>query len=181
MVSVRRTRYSMLEQQDPFLGRVDAGDQAEHLDPWLEAHQRVLGLVLGQRGGGPVRGANTCCSRPAPKSGRITRSPRAVRRISRIDWRTWSSRLRIAIRPWLSTPSGKATPAPRNSLPSVGSTTMLLPRYPISTVPAATTLPTGRSDGSLQVVAVSPLRAAGLPLISTVGLPSRIVARWPAA
>ena len=42
-------------------------------------------------------------------------------------------------------------------MPSVGSTTMLLPRYPMRTVPAATTLPTGRSDGSLQVIATSPL------------------------
>src|SRR5262249_32778457 len=52
-----------------------------------------------------------------------------------------------------------------------------LPRYPIRTVPTATTVPTGRSAGSLQVRAGSPFRAAGLPLISTVGLPSTIVAR----
>jgi hypothetical protein len=40
------------------------------------------------------------------------------------------------------------------------------------TVLTATTVPTGRSTGSLQVSAVSPLRAAGLPLINTVGLPT---------
>ncbi len=38
------------------------------------------------------------------------------------------------------------------------------------------TVPTGRSAGSLQVVAVSPLRAAGWPLIITVLLPMMI---WP--
>jgi len=41
----------------------------------------------------------------------------------------------------------------------------------MSTVPAATTVPTGWSDGSLQVSAVSPFRAAALPLIFTVELP----------
>src|SRR6185369_13702144 len=46
---------------------------------------------------------------------------------------------------------------------------------PIITVPAATTVPAGRSDGSLQVPAMSPLRAAALPLIFTVGLPILIV------
>ena len=39
------------------------------------------------------------------------------------------------------------------------------------TLPTAITLPMGKGDGSLQVKAVSPLRAAGLPLIITVGLP----------
>jgi hypothetical protein len=53
-----------------------------------------------------------------------------------------------------------------------------LPSYPIATVPAATTCPTGRSAGSLQVFAGSPLRAAGFPLIRTVALPMRIVARF---
>src|SRR4051794_23993344 len=43
------------------------------------------------------------------------------------------------------------------------------------TVPAATTVPTGRSVGSLQVLAVSPARAAALPLIVTVRLPVVIV------
>src|SRR6266545_1048579 len=47
----------------------------------------------------------------------------------------------------------------------------------MKTVPTAITVPAGRSDGSLQVVAVSPLRAAALPLILTVGLPIVIVAR----
>ena len=47
---------------------------------------------------------------------------------------------------------------------------------PIKTVPAATTVPAGRSAGSLQVMALSPLRAAGLPLMSTVPLPSCTVA-----
>src|SRR3989442_13521124 len=46
---------------------------------------------------------------------------------------------------------------------------------PIITVPAATTVPTGRSVGSLQVKARSPLRAAALPLIFTVTLPTLIV------
>ena len=45
----------------------------------------------------------------------------------------------------------------------------------MNTVPAATTLPIGRSTGSLQVSAVSPLRAAALPLMLTLELPSLIV------
>ena len=43
--------------------------------------------------------------------------------------------------------------------------------HPIITVPVATTVPTGMGAGSLQVIAVSPARAAGLPLIITVALP----------
>jgi hypothetical protein len=46
----------------------------------------------------------------------------------------------------------------------------------MNTVPTATTWPAGKSAGSLQVVAVSPLRAAILPLIFTVGLPILMVA-----
>lgn len=38
------------------------------------------------------------------------------------------------------------------------------------------TWPTGRSDGSLHVVAMSPFRAACLPSIITVPLPMKIVA-----
>src|SRR5215212_8067127 len=45
----------------------------------------------------------------------------------------------------------------------------------MKTVPTATTVPAGRSLGSLQVVALSPLRAACLPLIRTVVLPILIV------
>lgn len=48
--------------------------------------------------------------------------------------------------------------------------------YPIRTVPTATTLPTGRSTGSLHVMAVSPFRAAGLPPMKTVLLPAIILA-----
>src|SRR5437868_5573060 len=44
------------------------------------------------------------------------------------------------------------------------------------TVPTAITVPAGKSTGSLQVMAVSPLRAAGLLLIMTVALPIMI---WP--
>src|SRR5206468_1880144 len=56
---------------------------------------------------------------------------------------------------------------------------------PTITVPTATTVPTGRSDGSLQVRALSALRARGLPLTFTVWLPSWTVAlfaggRWNA-
>ena len=43
---------------------------------------------------------------------------------------------------------------------------------PINTVPVAMTVPMGASAGSLQVIATSPLRAAGLPPICTVALPS---------
>src|SRR6185312_7097566 len=44
---------------------------------------------------------------------------------------------------------------------------------PTSTVPTATTLPTGTPGGiSLQVCAGSPLRAAPLPLMNTVVLPA---------
>jgi len=42
------------------------------------------------------------------------------------------------------------------------------------TVPTAMTLPMGRGAGSLQVIAVSPFRAAGLPLIMTDVLPMMI-------
>src|SRR5438445_144696 len=45
----------------------------------------------------------------------------------------------------------------------------------MNTVPTATTTPTGRSTGSLQVFAVSPARAAALPLMVTVALPFTIV------
>jgi hypothetical protein len=45
------------------------------------------------------------------------------------------------------------------------------------TVALATTVPAGRSAGSLQVKATSPARAAGLPLIMTVALPAWTVAR----
>ncbi len=41
--------------------------------------------------------------------------------------------------------------------------------------PASTTLPIGKSTGSLHVMAVSPMRAAGLPLIMTVVLPIMIL------
>jgi hypothetical protein len=43
-------------------------------------------------------------------------------------------------------------------------------------VPDATTVPAGRSEGSLQVSATSPARAAALPLILTVELPFLTVA-----
>src|ERR1035438_2963606 len=46
---------------------------------------------------------------------------------------------------------------------------------PMFTVPTATTVPTGRSTGSLQVSEVSPLRAAGFLLIVTVALPLTMV------
>ncbi|MBI9044425.1 MAG: hypothetical protein JEZ06_08065 [Anaerolineaceae bacterium] len=46
----------------------------------------------------------------------------------------------------------------------------------MNTVPTATTVPTGMSDGSLHVSALSPLRAAALPLIFTVWLPIVMVA-----
>lgn len=45
---------------------------------------------------------------------------------------------------------------------------------PMSTVPVAMMVPMGSGAGSLQVSTLSPLRAAGLPPISTVALPSRI-------
>src|SRR5207244_8038701 len=51
---------------------------------------------------------------------------------------------------------------------------VLFLRYPIITVPTAITVPAGKSTGSLQVCAVSPLRAAGLLLIMTVALPIMI-------
>src|SRR5712692_9490463 len=53
----------------------------------------------------------------------------------------------------------------------------IIPYPPINTVPTATTVPTGISAGSLQVLAVSPLRAAPLPLMSTVALPRIICPR----
>src|SRR5262249_32703141 len=48
--------------------------------------------------------------------------------------------------------------------------------HPTSTVPTAITFPTGWSAGSLHVSAVSPMRAAALPLIFTFWLPTLIVA-----
>src|SRR5579872_7470780 len=55
----------------------------------------------------------------------------------------------------------------------------------MNTLPAATTVPAARSTGSLQVSALSPARAAALPLIITVVLPCWMVAllaggRWNA-
>src|SRR5581483_3361078 len=113
---------------------------------------------------------------PQPKSGRITRSPGEVARIVQIDCRTLSSPSSVSsIWPPPSRPTGKFHPRPRKSVSAIG--------QPISTLPAATTVPAGRSAGSLQVRALSPARAAGLPLIFTVALPCWIVAlfaggRW---
>ena len=45
----------------------------------------------------------------------------------------------------------------------------------MKTVPTEITCPTGKSAGSLQVVAISPLRAAAFPLIITLRLPTIIV------
>lgn len=42
----------------------------------------------------------------------------------------------------------------------------------------ASTVPDGKSTGSLQVIAVSPARPAIFPLINTVELPRRMVARF---
>src|SRR6185436_13843125 len=78
----------------------------------------------------------------------------------------------MAIRP-PSRLTGKPQPTPRE----LALIAMPFPwSQPIITVPAATTVPAGRFAGSLQVSATSPLRAAALPLIFTVGLPTLIVA-----
>src|SRR5262245_18698097 len=54
---------------------------------------------------------------PQPKSGRISRSPGAVPRISRMDWRTLSS-YSARTKPCVAGSScgGKAVPTPRNGL-----------------------------------------------------------------
>lgn len=110
---------------------------------------------------------------PQPKSGRIMRSPLAVPRTIQMAWRMLSSRRATAICCVASSVwTGNCQPTPRKSL------SMRLPLlvcHPIMTVPTATTLPTGVSTGSLQVMATSPWRAAALPLILTVGLPTWIV------
>src|ERR1700759_3737731 len=67
--------------------------------------------------------------------------------------------------------SGSPHPFPRKSVNGVP-----IIFYPTITVPTATTVPTGKSTGSLQVRATSPLRAAGLLLMNTVGLPRIMVA-----
>src|SRR6266446_9213024 len=107
--------------------------------------------------------------RSAPKSGRMTRSPLDVPRMIRIDSCTNSSYLEIATL-FASTWTGNFQPTPRKACSAI------ISPQPISTVPTATMVPPGRSDGSLQVIAVSLLRAAILPLIFTVGLPTLIVA-----
>src|SRR3984957_20299541 len=113
---------------------------------------------------------------PQPKSGRIIRSPGEVARIVQIDWRTLSSPSDVSpIWPPPSRPTGKFQPRPRKSGSAIG--------QPIRTLPTAITVPAARSAGSLQVRALSPFRAAGLPLIFTVALPCWIVAlfaggRW---
>src|SRR2546427_7967413 len=66
--------------------------------------------------------------------------------------------------------TGNAHPTPWNSL---GTVVALF--QPINTLPTAITVPTGRSVGSLQVLAGSPFRAAAFPLIFTVALPALIV------
>src|SRR5215471_17764848 len=106
---------------------------------------------------------------PQPKSGRITRSPGEVARIVQIDWRTLSSPSDVSPI-WLppSRPTGKFQPRPRKSGSAIG--------QPIMTLPTAITVPAARSVGSLQVRALSPFRAAGLPLIITVALPCWMVA-----
>src|SRR5579872_3692044 len=115
---------------------------------------------------------------PQPKPGRMTRSPGDVARIVQIDWRTHFSPSAVsAIWFFESSPIGKFQPRPRKLLVVIA--------HPISTLPAATTVPAARSTGSLQVNALSPARAAGLPLISTVVLPCWTVAwlaggRWNA-
>src|ERR1035441_3410010 len=98
------------------------------------------------------------------------------------DWRTLSSYSTISIAPEASSAMGKLQPIPRNVFgilclhDLLCSTNPDLLFHPINTVPTAMTCPTGKSEGSLQVFAVSPLRAAIFPLIFTVGLPILMVA-----
>lgn len=99
------------------------------------------------------------------------RWPLGVSRMIRIDCSTSVSWLDNAIRPRWSTATGNAHPEPRKSR-EISLTASSYP--PIRTVPVATTVPTGASTGSLQVMAVSPFRAAGLPLMNTVELPFMI-------
>src|SRR5664279_1152749 len=119
---------------------------------------------------------------PQPKSGLITRSPLAVPSMFHTDWRTLSSYSAISIAPEASSAMGKPQPLPRNVFGILCLHDLLcspnpdLLFQPINTVPTAMTCPTGKSEGSLQVFAVSPLRAAIFPLILTVGLPTIMVA-----
>src|SRR2546427_145146 len=113
--------------------------------------------------------ANTSRWMSQPNSARITRSPFSVPSIARTDSRTLSSYRDSATAFARSRLTGKRHPAPRNSC-AIG--------YPILTVPDAVTVPTGESAGSLQVSAVSPLRAAFFPPIFTVELPAFTVARF---
>src|SRR6185295_4158831 len=53
--------------------------------------------------------------RPAPKSGRISRSPRFVKMMIRIAWRISSSKIASATVPSGSTRGGKAQPTPRKA------------------------------------------------------------------
>jgi hypothetical protein len=53
-------------------------------------------------------GAKTICSSPLPKSGRLTRSPAAVKRSCSIMSRMWSSSGVVAVRPRPSTWNGKS-------------------------------------------------------------------------
>ncbi|MNN84768.1 hypothetical protein D3C81_2019700 [compost metagenome] len=67
----------------------------------------------------------------------------------------------------LWTEKGNFQPRPKKSITSI-----IQP--PIKTVPAATTLPAGRSAGSLHVSAGSLFLAAIFPLIFTLALPAVI-------
>src|SRR4051812_34320750 len=66
-------------------------------------------------------GSNTRARSPAPKSGRITRSPRSVCRISSTAWRMSSSYIAGVMSPFvLSGDTGNAQPTPRNAFDGSG-------------------------------------------------------------
>ena len=132
------------------------------VDPRLPGDERLLGVM---RARAPVVvvliGSKTSASSPAPKSGRITRSPRAVPRMIQTAWRTSSSYAATLTSPAASVVGGYAQPTPRNarSMASVGHA-----QPPISTVGAPPTIGAPQPD-------MSPMRSAGRPPISTVTLP----------
>src|SRR4030095_1264297 len=101
-------------------------------------------------------------ARPWPSPGLLESNPRPIER----TWRRQSAPCRLRRRR-----PGRETANPRREI-----SVPALCAHPMETVPFATTFPSGKSSGSLQVIALSPLRAALLPLIFTVELPNLIVA-----
>ena len=92
----RRTATIDARASRPRASTRHALDRDQVAEPLLE---RALDEQLRRRGELVGCGANTSCSRPLPKSGRLTRSPGAVNSTCSIRSRMWSSSSVVAVRP----------------------------------------------------------------------------------